>query len=329
MSQIQKFLFDGIPVRGVAVRLTDAWQEVVQRRAANTQSGPYPASVNHLLGEMTAAAMLMQSNIKFNGALILQVQGDGPVKVAVAEVQPSLGLRATASIVGEVSDTADMTELVNQHGQGQCAITLDPRDRLPGQQPYQGVVPLKDSAGQPFARVADMLRHYMRQSEQLDTTLVLAANEQVAAGLLIQRLPLEGEANLAGSTAAPTDEARAEADESYQHIATLAQSLKEEELLELDIDTILHRLFWNEKLLRFVPADTDPVPHFACTCSHERVAAMLRNLGKEEADAIVAEQGLIEVGCEFCGRQYQFDKVEVAQLFKPAAAQPPGSDAVH
>ena len=326
MSQIQKFLFDGIPVRGVAVRLTDAWQEVVQRRAANTQSGPYPASVNHLLGEMTAAAMLMQSNIKFNGALILQVQGDGPVKVAVAEVQPSLGLRATASIVGEVSDTADMTELVNQHGQGQCAITLDPRDRLPGQQPYQGVVPLKDSAGQPFARVADMLRHYMRQSEQLDSTLVLAANEQVAAGLLIQRLPLEGEANLAGSTAAPTDEARAEADESYQHIATLAQSLKEEELLELDIDTILHRLFWNEKLLRFVPADTDPVPHFACTCSHERVANMVRTLGQQEAESILEDHGQIEVGCEFCGQQYHFDKVEVAQLFKPAAQQPPASD---
>ncbi|MEE1654434.1 Hsp33 family molecular chaperone HslO [Brachymonas sp. G13] len=326
MSQIQKFLFDGIPVRGVAVRLTDAWQEVVQRRAANTQSGPYPASVNHLLGEMTAAAMLMQSNIKFNGALILQVQGDGPVKVAVAEVQPSLGLRATASIVGEVAEDAGMTELVNLHGQGQCAITLDPRDRLPGQQPYQGVVPLKDSTGQPFARVADMLRHYMRQSEQLDTTLVLAANEQVAAGLLIQRLPLEGEANLAGSTAAPSDEARAEADESYNHIATLAQSLKEEELLELDLDTILHRLFWNEKLLRFVPAETDPVPHFACTCSQQRVANMVRTLGQEEAESILEDHGEIEVGCEFCGQQYHFDKVEVAQLFTSAAQQPPASD---
>ena len=329
MSQIQKFLFDGLPVRGVAVRLTDAWQEVVQRRAANTESGPYPAPVVQLLGEMTAAAVLMQSNIKFNGALILQMQGDGPVKVTVAEVQPSLAVRATASIVGEVTPGAGLVQLVNQHGAGKCAITLDPKDRLPGQQAYQGVVPLADEHGAPLVHVADVLQHYMRQSEQLDTTLVLAANDQVAAGILIQRLPLEGEANLAGSTAAPTDEAREEAAESYNRIVTLAQSLQQQELLELDIDTILHRLFWDEKLLRFMPSSSDPVPHFACTCSHERVAAMLRNLGKEEADAIVAEQGQIEVGCEFCGRQYQFDKVEVAQLFKPAAAQPPGSDALH
>lgn len=329
MSQIQKFLFDGQPVRGVAVRLTDAWQEVVQRRAANTESGPYPESVVQLLGEMTAAAVLMQSNIKFNGALILQMQGDGPAKVVVAEVQPNLALRATASIVGKVTDGAGLVQLVNRHGAGKCAITLDPTERLPGQQPYQGVVPLSDEQGAPLLHVADVLQHYMRQSEQLDTTLVLAANEQVAAGILIQRLPLEGEANLAGSTAAPTDEAREEADESYNRIVTLAQSLQTQELLELDIDTILHRLFWDEKLLRFMPSSTDPMPHFACTCSHERVANMLRNLGKEEADSIVAEQGQIEVGCEFCGRQYQFDKVEVAQLFKPAAAQPPGSDAVH
>lgn len=257
------------------------------------------------------------------------MQGDGPVKVTVAEVQPSLAVRATASIVGEVTPGAGLVQLVNQHGAGKCAITLDPKDRLPGQQAYQGVVPLADEHGAPLVHVADVLQHYMRQSEQLDTTLVLAANDQVAAGILIQRLPLEGEANLAGSTAAPTDEAREEAAESYNRIVTLAQSLQQQELLELDIDTILHRLFWDEKLLRFMPSSSDPVPHFACTCSHERVAAMLRNLGKEEADAIVAEQGLIEVGCEFCGRQYQFDKVEVAQLFKPAAAQPPGSDAVH
>ena len=214
MSQIQKFLFDGLPVRGVAVRLTDAWQEVVQRRAANTESGPYPAPVVQLLGEMTAAAVLMQSNIKFNGALILQMQGDGPVKVTVAEVQPSLAVRATASIVGEVTPGAGLVQLVNQHGAGKCAITLDPKDRLPGQQAYQGVVPLADEHGAPLVHVADVLQHYMRQSEQLDTTLVLAANDQVAAGILIQRLPLEGEANLAGSTAAPTDEAREEAAES-------------------------------------------------------------------------------------------------------------------
>ena len=326
MSELHKFLFEGLPVRGMIVRLTDAWTEVLQRRNSNSATGAYPAPVQELLGEMAAAGVLMQSNIKFNGALVLQVFGDGPVKVAVAEVQSDLRLRATATNNGGIAADARLSKMVTVGGGGRCAITLDPKDRLPGQQPYQGVVPLKDSTGQPFARVADMLRHYMRQSEQLDTTLVLAANEQVAAGLLIQRLPLEGEANLAGSTAAPSDEARAEADESYNHIATLAQSLKEEELLELDLDTILHRLFWNEKLLRFVPAETDPVPHFACTCSQQRVANMVRTLGQEEAESILEDHDEIEVGCEFCGQQYHFDKVEVAQLFTSAAQQPPASD---
>ena len=329
MSQLQKFLFDGMPVRGVAVRLTDAWQEVVQRRAANSHSGPYAPAVTGLLGEMTAAACLMQDNIKFNGALILQMQGDGPVKVAVAEVLPDLALRATATVLGSIPEDATLSTLVNQHGKGRCAITLDPRDRLPGQQPYQGIVPLSDAQAMPLPDVAQALQHYMRQSEQLDTTLVLAADDHVAAGLLIQRLPLEGEANLAGSTGNAGDEAQAEAAEHYHRIVTLARSLTREELLGLDIDTILHRLFWDEKLLRFAPADSDPVPHFACTCSTERVSAMIRSLGREEADSILAEQGRIEVGCEFCGKQYRFDPVEAARIFVPAEARPPASDTVH
>lgn len=329
MSQLQKFLFEGLPVRGVAVRLTDAWQEVVQRRASNTESGAYAEPVTRLLGEMTAAATLLQSNIKFNGAVILQMQGDGPVKVAVAEVQPDFALRATASVRGEVPEGAGLGELVHAHGAGRCAITLDPKDRLPGQQPYQGVVPLSDEEGQALGDVAQALQHYMRQSEQLDTTLVLTANEQVAAGILIQRLPIEGEANLAGSTAAASEEAQAEAYEHYNRIATLARSLQIQELLELDVDTILHRLFWEEPIMRFAAAENDPVPHFECTCSHERVAGMLQNLGADEAQSIVEEQGHIEVGCEFCGKQYHFDKVEVAQLFTQAAAQAPSTDSVH
>src|SRR5690606_40538309 len=129
----------------------------------------------------------MQSHIKFNGALILQVFGDGPVKLAVAEVRSNLGLRATATINGAVPEGALLPELVNVRGQGRCAITLDPQDRLPGQQPYQGVVPLVDEAGRPLASLSQVLAHYMRQSEQLEATLVLAADDQVAAGLLIQR----------------------------------------------------------------------------------------------------------------------------------------------
>ena len=190
-SELHKFLFDGLPVRGMLVRLTDAWQDILARRAAS-EGGAYPVPVREVLGEMAAAAALMQANIKFNGALILQVYGDGPVKLAVAEVQPDLSLRTTAKVVGEVQDGDRLAALMNAHGKGRCAITLDPKDRLPGQQLYQGVVALHGDRGEPLNQLSEVLEHYMLQSEQLDTRLVLAANGEIAAGLLIQRLPTEG-----------------------------------------------------------------------------------------------------------------------------------------
>lgn len=322
MSQIQKFLFDGLPVRGVIVRLTDAWQEVLKRRANNPESGAYPTPVRTMLGEMVAGSVLLQSSIRFNGALVLQMQGDGPVKMAVAEVLPNLGLRATASMVGEMAPDAGLTELVNAHGKGRCAITLDPLDRQAGQQPYQGIVPLADADGQPLPNVARALENYMCSSEQLETTLLLAANEHVATGLLLQRLPMEGAGNLAGTAAA--DMANDE-ESHFQRLAVLAQSLTRQELLELDIDTILHRLFWNEQILRFAPDSSDPVPHFHCNCSAERVANMLRSLGQEEVESILAEQGFVHVDCNFCGQPYRFDPVETMQIFTPAVQQPPTS----
>lgn len=324
MSELHKFLFDGLPVRGALVRLTDAWTEILARRHANNATGAWPPPVAELLGEMAAAGVLMQSNIKFNGALVLQIFGDGPVKVAVVEVQHDLALRATAKVVGDVQVADRLPQLVNAHNQGRCAITLDPRDKFPGQQPYQGVVPLHGDRREKLERLSDVLQHYMLQSEQLDTTLVLAADAKVAAGLLIQRLPLEGEGNLAGSMVSKANEDEIGVNEDYNRIATLAASLTRDELLELDVDTVLRRLFWEEKVLRF-PAQ---VPRFACTCSRDRVAEMIRGLGRPEAESILAEQGQIEVGCDFCGQQYRFDAVDAAQLFAPPGDQPPGTSVV-
>jgi molecular chaperone Hsp33 len=324
MSELHKFLFDGLPVRGALVRLTDAWQEILSRRQANNASGAWPPPVAELLGEMAAAGVLMQSNIKFNGALVLQIFGDGPVKVAVAEVQHDLTVRATAKVIGDVQVSDRLAELVNVHNKGRCAITLDPKDRFPGQQPYQGVVPLHGDHREKLGKLSDVLQHYMLQSEQLDTTLVLAADGKVAAGLLIQRLPVEGEGNLEGSLVSKANEDAIGVQEDYNRIATLAASLKRDELLELDVDTVLRRLFWQEKILRF-PAET---PRFACTCSRERVANMIRGLGQPEAEDIIREQGQIEVGCDFCGQQYRFDAVDAAQLFTSPGDQPPVTSAV-
>ena len=325
MSELTKFLFEGLPVRGLLVRLTDPWREVLRRREA---AGGYPPPVRELLGEMCAAGVLMQANLEFNGALILQVHGDGPVKLAVAEVQSDLAFRATAKVVGEVAADARLEALVNVRGKGRCAITLDARDRLPGQQPYQGVVALHGDQREPLQRVQQVLEHYMLQSEQLDTRLVLAADDALAAGLLIQRLPLEGEGNLEGTAKQAAGGRRNEDDiglsEAFNRIAILAASLTREELLTLPAEKVLHRLFWEETLRVFEPQS----PRFACTCSRERVRGMMQSLGRDEVESIVAERGEVEIGCDFCGLQYRFDAVDVGELFTPGRDHPPGSRAV-
>ena len=329
MSELHKFLFDGLPVRGAIVRLTDAWQEILKRRAANPATGAYPQPVTELLGEMSAAAVLMQANIKFNGALVLQVFGDGPVKLAVVEVQPDFGVRATATLQGNVGSDASLSQMVNQNNEGRCAITLDPLDRLPGQQAYQGVVPLFGDHKEKLEKLSEVLEHYMLQSEQLDTTLVLAANMDVAAGLLIQRLPLEGAGNLGKHWDSVARESALGQSEDYNRISILTKSLKAEELLGLDVDTVLHRLFWEEPLLRFAPLLGEEGPKFRCSCSRERVGRMIKGLGVEEAESILSERENIEVGCEFCGVLYHFDPVDAASLFTQLQASPPPGPAVH
>ena len=316
-DELHKFIFEGLPVRGMLVRLGSAWREALQRREAQ---GAYPAPVRALLGEMAVAATLMQANIKFNGALILQVFGDGPVKLAVAEVQPDLSFRATAKVIGEVPADARLAAMLNVHGNGRCVITLDPQDKSGGAQPYQGVVGLRGDAGEPLQALAEVLEHYMLQSEQLDTRLMLAANDECAAGLLIQRLPVEGEGNLEREHR----EDEIGLNEAFNRIALLSETLTREELLTLDADTLLRRLYWEEDVRRFEPL----VPRFACRCSRERVRGMLRSLGADEVKGIVAERGDVEIGCEFCGLQYRFDAVDVGELFTPERDQPPGSGAL-
>jgi molecular chaperone Hsp33 len=326
MSELHKFLFEGQPVRGMLVRLTESWQEVLRRR--DEANDAFPAPVRGLIGEMAAAGALMQANLKFNGALILQVFGDGPVKLAVAEVQPDLAFRVTAKVVGEVPADAQLEAMLNVHGQGRCAITLDPKDKLPGQQPYQGIVPLfggpHGDAREPLQQLSQVLEHYMLQSEQLDTRLVLAADDKIAAGLLIQRLPVEGAGNLG-----QRNEDEIGVNESFNRIAHLAATLTRGELLTLDAETLLRRLFWEEDLRRFEPLAGERGPRFACSCSRERVGSMLRSLGRAEIDGIIVERGQVEIACDFCGRKYRFEPVDVGELFTPAGRQMPGSAAIN
>jgi molecular chaperone Hsp33 len=287
---LQKFMFEGAPVRGELVELSDTWRHVQARRA-------YPAAVKTLLGEMLAAAALLSANLKFNGAIVLQIHGDGPVRLLVVECDGELQMRATAKFDADtvISENAMLGDLVNVGGNGRFVITLDPKDKLPGQQAYQGVVPLDGDS------IATVIENYMLRSEQLDTRLWLAADEHVSRGLLLQKLPSTGGID------APIDDDLATWDRSVM----LASTLKQAELLDTDIETLMRRLFWEETIRVFDPKH----PSFRCTCNRERVGSMLQMLGAEEVESALAEMGQIEVDCEFCGQHYAFDKVDCAHLF--------------
>ena len=295
-----KFVFRAGPVRGEIVRLSESWRQIGGRHRL-------PGAVQRLLGESTAAAALLASTIKFNGALLLQIHGDGPVSLLVVECQPNLALRATAKLREAVviAESAGLPELVNATGRGRCAITLDPRAQLPGQQAYQGIVPLEGDS------IAQALQSYLLRSEQLESRLWLAADANCAAGLLLQRLP---HAQVTQAQACGED------DDLWERAGALASTLTPEELLATRPSELLHRLFWQEPNDRFAPMQ----PHFACTCTRERIAGMLRSLGREEVDSIVAEQGQCSVTCDFCSTTHVFDAVDAATLFSPAAQAAPG-----
>ena len=299
-------------VRGAIVSLDEPWQLVLSRRA-QSQLGGYPPPVQQVLGEMAAAAVLMHSTIKFDGSLILQLQGNGIMPLAVVEVQSDFGFRATAKLRGNVSAACDLAELMQPLQDARCAVTLEPRLRVPGQQPYQGVVPLQGQTDdEPPLRVQHVLQHYMTQSEQLPTTLVLAADASCAVGLLLQRMPdIGGNESVRQGATSTVDAA-----EDYARARLLAATLRHEEMLTLDVDTMMHRLFWNEPLQQLADEGVHArQPHFACRCSVDRVRGMVRQLGAEEAQAIVAEQGDIHVTCEFCFAEYRLPSAEVEQLF--------------
>jgi len=282
-------MFENSPVRGELIEISEAWQQIQSRRS-------YPSVVSTILGEMMAAAALLSANLKFDGTIIMQIHGDGPVQLLVAECDATLRLRATAKLREDavISEQAGLQELVNANGEGRFAITLDPADKKPGQQAYQGIVALEGES------VATVIENYMMRSEQLDTRLWLAADEKVARGLLLQKLPDDG-----GKTAPLADA------DVWNRTVTLASTLNQQELLGTDIMTLLQRLYWEETVRVFDPRH----PIFHCGCSREKVGNMLKMLGREEIDSALADLGKLDINCDFCGQDYLFDPVDCMQLF--------------
>ena len=292
---LQKFIFDNAAVRGELVEISDTWREIQARHG-------YPRAVRSMLGEMVAASALLSANLKFNGSIVMQIHGHGPVRLMVVECDADLRIRATAKLApdAEVADDATMTDLLNVNRLGRFVITLDPLEKMPGQQPYQGIVPLDGE------NIATVIENYMMRSEQLDTRLWLAADDKVSRGMLLQKLPRHS------GKEDQTVQASAEEDlETWNRAVMLGSTLKQEELLSTGIETLLNRLFWEETIRVFDPQH----PQFHCSCTREKVGNMLKMLGQPEVESALADLGELGVNCDFCGKHYAFDKVDCAQLF--------------
>jgi len=269
---LRRFLFEELGVRGEWVRLETSWQKAKQYQ-------PLSAGVQQKLGEALASAVLLSATIKFDGAMILQAQGNGGLKALVAQATHDRKVRVLAR-ADENMAAASLSEMM---GEGRLVITVEPDQG----EPYQGIVSLEGES------LADVITTYFVQSEQLDTRVWLFANETHVAGLFLQALPTK-----------ENDEA------DWERISVLANTVTEEEMLTLDCEEMLFRLFNEEKVRVFEP---EPVV-FECGCSTKKIEKALVSLGKDELDSIFVERELIEVDCEFCGKQYIFDKVDVENL---------------
>jgi molecular chaperone Hsp33 len=277
---LHRFTFDNTPIRGNTVHLHQSFMIALQNQE-------YPAVLRKALGELMAAGLLLAATLKMHGALVLQIQGRGTLKLLVVECCRQAGsddmtLRATAKFSDDIPD-GTLLELI---GEGQFVITLDPKD---GGEGYQGIVPLEGDD------VAGILENYMRRSEQIETSIWLACDGEKAAGMLLQKLPEQKE----------TDP------DAWNRTNLLADTVQARELLELSTEDLLTRLFHEEEVRLY---DGQAV-RFLCSCSRDSVSNMLRMLGQEEIKSIIEEQGELEVHCDFCNQYYRFDKIDSEQLF--------------
>ena len=289
-DSLRRFLFEQYPIRGHLVHLDAAWRALIEHRE-------YPEAIRDTLGEAVAASLLLAATIKFEGVLSLQLQGDGPMHLLLAQCTSNLGVRGLARY--REDESLNGLKVGDLTGSGNLTVTLENNDLA---QRYQGIVPITG------ARLAESLQVYFQNSEQLPTRLWLHSDTQGASGMLLQKLPA---ANSPGA-------AHAAAEDAWQRVQLLGETLSTDELHTLADAQILHRLFHEDDVRVFEPS---PV-YFRCRCTRERVSGMLQGLGETETRSVLEERGAVEVRCDFCNRAYVFDAVDIAQLF--TAAVPSG-----
>ncbi|WP_455374788.1 Hsp33 family molecular chaperone HslO [Kaarinaea lacus] len=275
----QRFLFDQFPIRGELVHLNQSWHEILSRH-------DYPEPVRNLLGEMATAAVLLSATLKFNGALHLQIRGSGPVSLAVMEATSDRTIRGLAHYGEDVTDM-EFAELV---GDAILVVTIEHKV---GER-YQGIVDLSSGS------LSLALENYMRQSQQIDTRLWLSAGSTQASGMILQKMP---EFNDVRNQDRDLD--------AWPRITLLADTMQAKELSDLEFLNLLHRLFHEEDLRVF---EKQPIS-FRCSCSRERVRDMLKMLGHAEVVDVLKTENHVNVNCEFCNHGYNFDSVDVEEIF--------------
>ena len=294
---LHRFLFEHYPIRGHIVHLDASWRALLEHR-------DYPQAIRSALGEAVAASVLLSATLKFDGTLSLQLQGKGPMHLMLAQCSNDLAVRAVARYRDAQEIEAASGDLSSLAGDGgRLMVTLENEDLS---QRYQGVVPLDGN------RLATCLQGYFENSEQLPTRLWLHADANGVSGMLLQRLSDDSVASRSGAVI--EGESPLDFDDAWTRVQLLADTLKPEELKTLTDREILRRLFIEDDVRIF---ESSPV-FFRCRCSRERVISMLRGVGSDEIRSVLAERGSVEVRCDFCNRAYEFDSVDVEQIFAAA-----------
>lgn len=295
---LHRFLFDDCDIRGEIVTLGDSYREVLSHN-------PQAPAIHRLLGEFLAAVSLLSSTLKFEGKIILQARGDGAISTIMAECNHHNSLRGIVRLNSDIELSDELAQSGNLQqllGNGVLVITIEPQraENFGGTiERHQGIVPMDAD------NLAGCLEHYFEQSEQLATRMWFAANDNTVTGFLIQALPQQLITN--------EDDNR----DKWETVIALADTIKADELLELEHSTVLYRLFNEHPLRLFEPKAL----HFACSCSRERSASALLSIGKEEVEELLVERGSIDIDCQFCNQHYHFPADEIRQLL--------GGDVLH
>jgi molecular chaperone Hsp33 len=275
---LNRYLFEDLSVRGELVQLDEAYQRIIS-------SKEYPAALQKLLGELLVSATLLTATLKFEGSITIQLQGDGPVSLAVINGDHDQKIRGVARWEGDIAGDASLHDMM---GKGYLVITIEPKK---GER-YQGVVGLEGET------LADVIEGYFANSEQLKTRLWIRTGEHEgkahAAGMMIQVMP--------DGTGTPED---------FEHLEQLTDTVKNEELFTLPANELLYRLYNQDKVRLYEPQPVE----FHCGCSRERSGAAIITVDKTEIYDILAEEGSISLHCDYCGTSYTFDESEVTDLY--------------